>query len=189
MTPQNLANGIVRAVLILAGIVLFFWFLYAIRSVIAYLTIAAVIALLGKPIVRLLQRIRIPNTIAVLVAMSLLFGLFAGILALFIPVVSEQSKNLSLLDIDALKNNINLLKIQPCRKKDLRIVIPRGELFSNTFSAFPLLLEFNSRNLFKGRWSKGSLLRIAILVFLQIVQNLGFAQVRIPLEKRVRHFL
>lgn len=112
MTPQNLANGIVRAVLILAGIVLFFWFLYAIRSVIAYLTIAAVIALLGKPIVRLLQRIRIPNTIAVLVAMSLLFGLFAGILALFIPVVSEQSKNLSLLDIDALKNDINLLYLQ-----------------------------------------------------------------------------
>ena len=112
MTPQNLANGIVRAVLILAGIVLFFWFLYAIRSVIAYLTIAAVIALLGKPIVRLLQRIRIPNTLAVLVAMSLLFGLFAGILALFIPVVNEQSKNLSLLDIDALKNNINLLYLQ-----------------------------------------------------------------------------
>ena len=112
MTPQNLANGIVRAVLILAGIVLFFWFLYAIRSVIAYLTIAAVIALLGKPIVRLLQRIRIPNTLAVLVAMSLLFGLFAGILALFIPVVNEQSKNLSLLDIDDLKNNINLLYLQ-----------------------------------------------------------------------------
>ena len=112
MSAQNIANGIVRAVLILTGIVLFFWFLYAIRSVIAYLAIAAVIALLGKPIVRLFQKIRFPNTFAVLIAMGLIFGVFLGILSLFIPVINEQSKNLSLLDIDALREDINLLYFQ-----------------------------------------------------------------------------
>ena len=112
MSAQNIANGIVRAVLILAGIVLFFWFLYAIRSVIAYLAIAAVIALLGKPIVRLFKKLRFPNTFAVLIAMGLIFGLFLGILSLFIPVINEQSKNLSLLDIDALREDINLLYFQ-----------------------------------------------------------------------------
>ena len=112
MSPQNLANGIVRAVLILAGIVLFFWFLYAIRSVIAYLAIAAVIALLGKPIVNLLQRIRFPRTLAVLVSMGLLLGLFVGIISLFIPVINEQSKNLSLLDYNALRDDLTQLYLQ-----------------------------------------------------------------------------
>ena len=113
MTSKTLANGILRAVFILAAIVLSFYFLFKIQSVIAYLAIAAVIALLGRPIVLFLRRkLKFPNLLAVVATMLFMFGIFIGILALFIPLISEQSKNLSLLDIDALKQNVNTLYLQ-----------------------------------------------------------------------------
>ncbi|MBT8238342.1 MAG: AI-2E family transporter [Croceitalea sp.] len=113
MDAKTIANGILRAVFILVAIVIAGYFLLKIQSVLAYLAIAAVIALLGRPIVLFLRRkLKFPNTVAVVVTMLFMLGIFIGILALFIPLISEQSKNLSLLSIDQLKQNINTLYLQ-----------------------------------------------------------------------------
>lgn len=113
MNSKTIANGILRAVFILAGIVLLGYFFYKVRSVLAYLAIAVVIALLGRPIVLFLRRrLKFPNTLAVVATMIFMLSIFLGILALFIPLISEQSKNLSLLDIEALKGDINTLYLQ-----------------------------------------------------------------------------
>lgn len=113
MNAKTIANGILRAVAILVGVVLFALFLYKIQSVLAYLAIAAVIALLGRPIVLFLRRrLKFPNTLAVVLTMVIMLSLFLGILALFIPLITEQGKNLSLLDIEDLKANINTLYLQ-----------------------------------------------------------------------------
>lgn len=113
MDSRTIAHGIIRAVAAIGGTVLFAYFLFKIQAVLAYLVIASVVALLGRPVVLFLQqRVKVPNTFAVLVTLLLLLGLFLGILALFIPLISEQGKNLSLLDIEALKANINTLYVQ-----------------------------------------------------------------------------
>lgn len=113
MNAKIIANGILRAVAIMVGVVLLGWFFYKIQSVLAYLAIAAVLALLGRPIVLFLRRkLKFPNTLAVVVTMIFMLAIFLGILALFIPLIAEQSKNLSLLDIEALKADINTLYIQ-----------------------------------------------------------------------------
>ena len=113
MNSRTIANGILRAAAIMVGVVLICWFFYKIQSVLAYLAIAAVIALLGRPIVRFLRdRLRFPNTLAVVVTMIFMLSLFLGILALFIPLVAEQSKNLSLLDMETLKSDLNVLYLQ-----------------------------------------------------------------------------
>ncbi|MEM9000712.1 MAG: AI-2E family transporter [Bacteroidota bacterium] len=113
MNTKTIANGILRAVAILTAIVLSSLFLYKVQSVIAYLAIAAVIALLGRPIVLFLRRkLKFPNTLAVIGTMVFMLALFVGILALFIPLISKQSKNLSLLDIEALKADVNTLYLQ-----------------------------------------------------------------------------
>ena len=110
MTSKTIANGILRAVGILAAIVLLGYFLYKIQSVLAYLCIASVFALIGRPIVLFLRkRLKFPNTLAVVITISLIIGVFAGIIALFIPLLTEQGKNLSLLDIDKLQENLNVL--------------------------------------------------------------------------------
>ncbi|KAB5491482.1 AI-2E family transporter [Flagellimonas hadalis] len=113
MNSKTIANGILRAVAIMVGVALMAIFVYKIRSVLAYLAIAAVIALLGRPIVLFLRRkLRFPNMLAVVATMVFMLSIFLGILALFIPLISEQSKNLSLLDIDSLKADINTLYLQ-----------------------------------------------------------------------------
>ena len=93
--------------------VLLLYFLYEIRSVIAYLLIAAVVALIGRPVVLFLRRkLKFPNLLAVIAAMVLMVSILFGIIALFIPLITEQSKNLSLLNINELQNSLNTLYIQ-----------------------------------------------------------------------------
>ncbi len=110
MNAKTIANGILRAVFILAGIVLTLYFLYLIRSVIAYVLMAAVTALVGRPVVLFLRRrLKFPNTLAVVVVILMFLGVLIGIISLFIPLISEQGKNLSLLDIDSLQRDLNHL--------------------------------------------------------------------------------
>ncbi len=110
MTSKTIANGILRAIGIIVAIALLFYFLYKIQSVLAYLAIAAVIALIGRPLVLFLRRrAKFPNTLAVVVTMVLMVGVLVGIVALFVPLLSEQGKNLSLLNIDELQKNLNSL--------------------------------------------------------------------------------
>lgn len=113
MTSKTIAFGILRAVAIIVGILLLLYFLYTIQSVIAYLAIAAVVALIGRPIVIFLRRrLRLPNTIAVIMTMLFMVSIFAGVVALFVPLITEQSKNLSLLDIDNLQKTLDSLYLE-----------------------------------------------------------------------------
>jgi len=110
MTSKTIANGILRAVGIIVAIILLLYFLYKIQSVLAYLAIAAVIALIGRPLVLFLRRrAKFPNTLAVVATMVLMVGILVGIVALFVPLLTKQGKNLSLLNIDALQKNLNSL--------------------------------------------------------------------------------
>lgn len=110
MNSKIIANGILRALGILFGIALFFYFLYKIESVLVYISIAVVISLIGRPFVLFLQnRLKFRNTIAVIVTMMLLIGFFIGLVLLFIPLIIEQGHNLSLLDINRLQTNIETL--------------------------------------------------------------------------------
>ncbi|MGB7393738.1 MAG: AI-2E family transporter [Pricia sp.] len=110
MTPKIISNGILRAVAIMVGITLLLYFLWQIQSVLAYLAIAAVVALIGSPVVYFLRKkLKFPNLLAVILTMLLLVGIFAGIIALFVPLLTEQGKNLSLLNINDLQDNLNSL--------------------------------------------------------------------------------
>ncbi|MEK6155395.1 AI-2E family transporter [Flavobacteriaceae bacterium 3-367] len=110
MTPKNISEGILRAVGIMAGIVLLCYFLYQISSVLVYITIAVIVSLIGRPIVLFLRRrLKFRNTLAVIVTMLLLVGILVGIIALFIPLLVQQGQNLSLLNIEAMQANVESL--------------------------------------------------------------------------------
>ncbi|WP_299336751.1 AI-2E family transporter [uncultured Psychroserpens sp.] len=110
MNSRTIANGILRAVGVIVAVALVLYFLYKIQSVIVYIVIAAVISLIGRPIIIFLRRrLKFKNIIAVVVTMVFLVGIFVGIISLLIPLLVEQGQNLSLLDIDQLKTNIEEL--------------------------------------------------------------------------------
>lgn len=113
MTSKTIANGILRAIAILAGIALLLFILYKIQSVIIYIVVAAVISLIGRPLVLFLRRrLKFRNTLAVIITILFMLGIFVGLISMFIPLVVEQSHNLSLLNIEALQENIEALYIE-----------------------------------------------------------------------------
>ena len=110
MDSKAIANGILRAVAIIVGILLLAYFLYLIQTVLVYLVVAAVVALIGRPMVLFLRRrLKFPNTLAVLTVILILLGIMAGLISLFIPMIVEQGKNLSLLDIDEFQEKLKVI--------------------------------------------------------------------------------
>ena len=100
----------IRRLLILMAIIIGIWFLWAVRSIILYMAIAAVVTLMASPAVNLLGKIhighlRIPNTISVIIVMLVMGLAIVGVLSLVIPLVAHQAENLSLLDAAKAKEN------------------------------------------------------------------------------------
>ena len=107
MNSKTLANGILRALGIVLATILVLFFIFKIQSVIVYIAVAAVISLIGRPIILFLRkRLKLSNTLAVVVTMVLLLSLLVGLVGLFIPLIVEQGHNLALLNIEQLQINI-----------------------------------------------------------------------------------
>ncbi|WP_274476213.1 AI-2E family transporter [Mangrovimonas aestuarii] len=107
MNSKIIANGILRAIAILLGISLLLWFIFKIQSVIVYLVIAAVVSLIGRPVVIFLTRkLKLNQTLSIIITMILFVGFIVGLIGLFIPLVVQQGQNLALLDIDKLQYNM-----------------------------------------------------------------------------------
>lgn len=146
MNSNTITNGILKAIAVIAGVFLLLYFLYKIQSVIIYIAISIVIALIGSPIIRFLkQRLKFPNSVAVIATMLLFLGILTGIISMFIPLIIKQSKNLSLLNIDQLQINIEQLINHVndyflLHNIDLISQIKNADLFKN-LKAIPDLLN------------------------------------------------
>jgi len=106
-TSKTIANGIVRAVGILVGIALLILFIYKIQSALIYLAVASVLSLIARPLLNFLRnKLKLPNTISVVITMSFFVLAIFGIISLFIPLIAKQGHNLSLLNTDALQDNV-----------------------------------------------------------------------------------
>jgi len=148
MDPKIISKGILRAIGILIGILVLIYFLYKIQSVIVYLAIAAVISLIGRPVVLFLRnRLKFKNTIAVIVTMILMVSVLFGLFSLFVPLIREQSQNLSLLDINSLQDNLQDLYKQivdylSAKDIDIEQSFKESNLLSKLdFNAIPDLLN------------------------------------------------
>jgi predicted PurR-regulated permease PerM len=113
MNSKTITYGILRAVAILVGIILLLWFLYQIQSVIAFIAIAAVISLIGRPMVFFLKKkLKFPNRLAVVVVLCAVLSIIIGVVSLFIPIIIQQSENIGRIDFDAFKADLNDLNLQ-----------------------------------------------------------------------------
>lgn len=146
MTSNTISNGILKAIAILVGVFLLLYFLYKIQAVIVYIAIAAVISLIGSPIISFLKRrLKFPNTLAVVFTIFIFIAIFSGLISMFIPLIIEQGQNLSLLNIDQLQTNIQNLLIQAndyFLAKGINVLdeLKHADLFKN-ITAIPNLLN------------------------------------------------
>ena len=109
MNANTLAQGILKAVGVIIGVVLLCWGLYQLQNVLLYVILASILALISQPMVRFLKRrLKFKNTIATITAISTILCFFAGIISLFIPLLLSQGKNLASIDFQSLNKNIHL---------------------------------------------------------------------------------
>lgn len=110
MNAKILSQGIFRAVLLLGGFILCIYILYLLRSLLIYIVISAIISLMGKPIVSFLKkRLKFNNTLSTITTMLVFTLVIVGLFSLFIPIITQQSENLSLLNIQELEQKIDVL--------------------------------------------------------------------------------
>ena len=109
MNSKEIANGILRAVAIIVLVVVGLYTLYLLQSIIIYLIVSLVLTLMGKPLIQFFhRRLRIKSrSLCVILTMTIFILLALSVFSLFIPLLVSQGKNLSGLNIDLLKNNLD----------------------------------------------------------------------------------
>ncbi|NDP27975.1 MAG: AI-2E family transporter [Flavobacterium sp.] len=110
ITSKIIANGILKAIgfLILAAVVLYF--LYLIQSVIIYLVVALILALIGTPILDFFtKRLKFKHTLATIATLFIFILFITSFILMFIPLISSQGENLSLLKTAEIEKNVNQL--------------------------------------------------------------------------------
>lgn len=108
-----LAFGILRALAIVAGVVLLLWFLYKIQALLLYIGIAAVISLIGRPIIIFLKnKVHLKNTVAAIITLCIAIGAFSLLAYIFVPIIIEEGKNIQDIDFNSVKRDLNELNIQ-----------------------------------------------------------------------------
>lgn len=113
MNSKIIANGILRALGILLIVALILFFLYKIQSVIIYIVISIVLALVANPFLTFLRnKLKVPNTLAVIISMVFFSSIIFGVISMFIPLILQQGHNLSLLNTNDFQQNIKNLLTQ-----------------------------------------------------------------------------
>lgn len=170
MTSNTITNGILKALGITIGILLVLYFFYKIQVVIVYIAIAAVISLLGRPIVLFLKKyLKFRNTLATIFTMVLMISLFVGLISMFIPLIEDQGTKLALYDITELEGKVEDMYSESYKYihgKDAEVPpIEESKLFSKLdFSFIPSF--FNSLISGLGSFSIGLLSVLFISFFL-----------------------
>ncbi|MBK0368443.1 AI-2E family transporter [Flavobacterium agrisoli] len=104
VTPKIISNGLLRALATILIIGLVLYFAYLIQTVIVYLIVSLILALIANPLVQFLEhKLKISSTWAATISIILFIVTICGFIFLFVPLIISQANNLALLDTDNLQ--------------------------------------------------------------------------------------
>ena len=106
-------NSLLKSIFYLISMILIGYIIYELKIIVGYLIIASILTLLARPVVKLLSsKLKFGSTLASIVAISFILIVISGVISLLIPLVLEQGKNLSLLNVNAFQDKINTLYLE-----------------------------------------------------------------------------
>ena len=112
MKLDQLTQSILKSILILSGVFGFIVLLIKVKAVIIYILISMVLTLILRPFSSFLKsKLKFNNLFSSITSLLLLIIIITLIIGSFIPLIVEQSKNLSLLNNSQLRSNIESLAI------------------------------------------------------------------------------
>ena len=164
-------NSLFKSIFYLISLILIGYIIYELKIIAGYVIIASILTLLARPVVKLLtSKLKFGSTLASIVAISFILIVISGVISLLIPLVLEQGKNLSLLNVNAFQDKINTLYIEfngYLNKFNIDLsqsLIDVEGLTKNSVEAIPVLL--NSVGSILGSITLGILSVIFITFFL-----------------------
>ena len=164
-------NSLFKSIFYLISLILIGYIIYELKIIVGYLIIASILTLLARPVVKLLtSKLKFGSTLASIVAISFILIVISGVISLLIPLVLEQGKNLSLLNVNAFQDKINTLYTEfngYLNKFNIDLsqsLIDIEGLTKNSVEAIPVLL--NSVGSILGSITLGILSVIFITFFL-----------------------
>ena len=164
-------NSLLKSIFYLISLILIGYIIYELKIIVGYLIIASILTLLARPVVKLLSsKLKFGSTLASIVAISFILIVISGVISLLIPLVLEQGKNLSLLNVNAFQDKINTLYIEfngYLNKFNIDLnqsLVDIEGLTKNSVEAIPVLL--NSVGSILGSITLGILSVIFITFFL-----------------------
>jgi len=106
---NSIMNSFCKYLLIILGLAVLGFILWYFSSIVAYILIAAVLALIGGPVVDLLdmvkiRKFKIPKALSALITVILLWALVVTFFRIFVPLIANQTNELSQIDKDAVFN-------------------------------------------------------------------------------------
>lgn len=107
ITSKTISNGILRALLtvVVTGLILLFF--YQIHTVLTYLIVSLILTMIGRPILSFFKkRLKFNHIFATIATIFIFISIILGFILMFIPLVSSQGQNLSLLNTTAIEKNI-----------------------------------------------------------------------------------
>jgi len=95
---------VLRFLFLLGLIVLFGWLIYQTTTIILYIILSLVVALIGRPIYGLFDKIQfkhkhLPDVVKAGLTLVAIFGILGGIIAVFIPMVFKEAQLLTNIDL------------------------------------------------------------------------------------------
>lgn len=195
MNAKTISSGILRALFLVVGVLLIFYFLYLIRAILVYILLASVISLIGRRIVIFFDvKLKLPNTLAVVITMGFFVGILALLVSLLVPLLVEQSHNLSRINIEEVQLQLSQLLAQIdlyFAEKGLHILdsvhnVSLSDMLkvSSVSSVFSVVISFI------GRFSIGLLATLFISFFMlkdgAILDNMIFTVVPNKQETKAR---
>ena len=104
-------NQGVKNIITLIAVAIGFLLTWQLKTIVGYMLISLVLALIGKPIMQLLKKPsckgkKLPNGLRAAVTLLILFMFFSGVFSIFIPLVMEEARILSSIDFDQVSEGL-----------------------------------------------------------------------------------
>jgi predicted PurR-regulated permease PerM len=99
---------ILKVLAILALLTLLGWLVYQASTIIVYILLAVVVALIGRPLFKVLERVQIkgrhlPDSLKAAITLIVIFGVIGGLLSVFVPMIVVEAQLLTTIDLDQVK--------------------------------------------------------------------------------------
>jgi len=135
-------NQGVKNIITLIAVVIGFLLIWQLKTIVGYVLISLVLALIGRPIMQLLKTPsfkdkKLPNGLRAAITLLILFMFFSGVFSLFIPLVMEEARIISSINFENVAEGLKE-PINDCQNwlHNNHLMNPEKKLEDELFSIF-----------------------------------------------------